>query len=219
MSSNQINFRIGYTVDKSGLNELEKSLQYISKLTSDDLMDLNKGMSLKEANSKLQEIKSSAKQVEEALNRSFNTKLGTLNISKFNSELKKLDINRIYRDFSSAGAEGQRAFRKVTSQVLTTNMQLKQTHGFLNNIAETMSNTIKWGVASGAMNTLTNTIQRAYGYTLNLDRSLNDIRIVTGKSSEEMSKFAKEANTAAKGLASSTTDYTDAALIYYQQGV
>jgi hypothetical protein len=31
-----------------------------------------------------------------------------------------------------------------------------------------------------------------------------------------MAKFAKQANTAAKALSTTTTEYTDAALIYYQ---
>jgi hypothetical protein len=31
-----------------------------------------------------------------------------------------------------------------------------------------------------------------------------------------MAEFAKEANKAAKSLSTTTTDYTDAALIYYQ---
>jgi TP901 family phage tail tape measure protein len=34
-----------------------------------------------------------------------------------------------------------------------------------------------------------------------------------------MGKFAKEANAAAKALRTTTTEYTDAALIYYQQGL
>ena len=34
-----------------------------------------------------------------------------------------------------------------------------------------------------------------------------------------MQTFAKEANNAAKGLGKSTRDYTEASLIYYQQGL
>jgi hypothetical protein len=34
-----------------------------------------------------------------------------------------------------------------------------------------------------------------------------------------MADFAKEANKAAKALSTSTTNYTNAALIYYQQGL
>mgnify|MGYP006874669479 CR=1 FL=1 len=34
-----------------------------------------------------------------------------------------------------------------------------------------------------------------------------------------MAKFAKEANKAARALSATTTDYTNASLIYYQQGL
>jgi len=89
----------------------------------------------------------------------------------------------------------------------------------LNKIGETLSNTLKWNLASGAINTLQGSIEQAYGYTKNLDSSLNDIRIVTGKSADEMERFAEKANKSAKELKRGTTDYTNAALIYYQQGL
>jgi hypothetical protein len=41
-------------------------------------------------------------------------------------------------------------------------------------------------------------ISSAYGYAQDLNRSLNDIRIVTGASSDEMARFAETANKAAK---------------------
>nr|DAF75433.1 MAG TPA: hypothetical protein [Caudoviricetes sp.] len=64
--------------------------------------------------------------------------------------------------------------------MLTTNKELKQTHTFLDNIATTLSNTIKWNAASGAVNALTAKISGAVSYIERLDSSLNDIRIVTG---------------------------------------
>jgi hypothetical protein len=48
---------------------------------------------------------------------------------------------------------------------------------------------------------------------------LNNIRIVTGYSVEDMADFAEEANKAAKALRTTTTEYTNASLIYYQQGL
>ena len=216
--ANQIRFKVGYEVDKNGLNEIKNSLQAIQKMTSSDLMSLNKGMDLSTANSQLKQIKQTASQVQEALSRSFNSDLGTLNISKFNSELKNLDINRIYNDFNSAGTAGQSAFRNITSQVLTTNMQLKQTHNLLDEMATTMANTVKWGIASSIMNTFSNNVQRAFEYVEKLDTSLNDIRIVTGKSADDMARFAENANKTAKELSASTRDITEGALIYYQQG-
>jgi hypothetical protein len=59
-------------------------------------------------------------------------------------------------------------------------------------------------------------LQTAYGYAKNLDESLNNIRIVTGHNIEYMDKFAEKANKAAKALSSTTLDYTNASLIYYQ---
>ena len=62
-------------------------------------------------------------------------------------------------------------------------------------------------------------VQRAYGYAQDLNESLNNIRIVTGHNIDYMDKFADKANKAAKALSTSTLNYTDASLIYYQQGL
>ena len=217
--ANQINFKVGYQVDKSALSDIITSLQSIKTLTTNKLMDLNKGMNLQEANQQLQQIRQSATELGNALNRSFNTDLNSVNITRFSEELNKLDIQRIYKDFSAAGKAGQTAFKNVTANVLTTNLQLKQTNATLDKLATTMANTVRWNVTAGIINSITGSIQQAYGFTKDLDHSLNDIRIVTSKSADDMAKFAVQANNAAKALAARTTDYTDASLIYYQQGL
>lgn len=213
-----IRYSVGFDVDKSGLSQLKASLQEIQKLTAQDLMKINNS-SLETANKDLIKLRSSIGEIDKALDKAFNSDLGTLNVAKFNSELKKMNLNQIYSDFSKAGAAGQAAFRNTTTQILTTNMQLKKTHNLLDEMATTMSNTIKWGISSSIMNSFTGSIQKAYGYVKSLDTSLNDIRIVTEKSAEQMDKFAIKANNAAKALGQSTTDYTEASLIYYQQGL
>jgi len=86
-------------------------------------------------------------------------------------------------------------------------------------MATSMANTVKWGITSGVFNSMTGAIQSAYGYAKNLDTSLNNIRIVTGDSADQMERFAELANRSAKDLGRSTLDYTKAALSYYQQGL
>ena len=86
-------------------------------------------------------------------------------------------------------------------------------------MAKTLTNTVKWNIASGAINSMSRSVEQAWGYTKSLDTSLNNIRIVTGKSAEEMGDFAIKANEAAQSLGKTTTDYTNAALIYAQQGL
>jgi hypothetical protein len=48
-------------------------------------------------------------------------------------------------------------------------------------------------------------VSSAYGYAKDLNESLNNIRIVTGYNTDQMSKFAGEANKAAKALSTTTT--------------
>ena len=215
-----IKYSVGFNVDQSGLNKAKSALQELQRLSAGDLMKIN-NTSFDQAKKDLKELKANASVLEGALSKAFNANLGTVNVSKFNQELKKSNItlDQIYAGMSKAGYAGEAAFRKTATQVLTTNTQLKQSHKILDDIAKTMGNTIKWGIASSAMNIFTGSVQKAYGYVKHLDSSLNDIRIVTEKSAEQMDTFAVKANKAAKNLAASTTDYTEAALIYYQQGL
>lgn len=213
-----IKYNVDFSVNKNSLNQLKSELQSVKTIAQQALSGVNTS-SLNLADQELKEIITSANQLEGALDRAFNTNLGTLNVSKFNQELQKLNLNKIQADFAKAGAAGQNAFRNMTTQVLTTNMQLKQTHSLIDNMATTMANTVKWGIASSIMNNFTGSVQKAYGYVKKLDTSLNNIMLVTDKSAENMESFAKQANKAAKELGASTTAYTDAALIYYQQGL
>jgi hypothetical protein len=53
-------------------------------------------------------------------------------------------------------------------------------------------------------------------YAKELNEGLTNIRIVTGKSIEDVGKFAVEANKAAKALSATTDEYVKASLIYFQ---
>ena len=216
-----INFQIGLTSDTTGLNQLKTSLTELQKMTSSDLMDINKNMNIQQANSQLKELKSMASSVQLALGAAFNKELGTVNVTKFNAELGKTgySLQTISNAFNAAGEKGRTAFRNLATEALTAQRQIKQTHNIIQDMANTMANTIKWSIASSAMNNFTGSIQKAYSYVKQLDTSLNNIMIVTNKSSGDMERFAKQANKAAQALGAQTTAYTDAALIYYQQGL
>lgn len=212
----RIQYDVGFNTDTKQLDEVKKQLQDISKLTNTKFKQ-NGIFSTDE----MQKIRSVATEVSNAINKAYNPKINSVNITKFNAELAKsnLTVKQIYDNFNKVGTTGQNAFRNLQTSLLTTNKELKQTHTFLDNIATTLSNTIKWDAASGAVNTLTAKISGAVSYIERLDSSLNDIRIVTGQSADEMDKFAVKANKAAENLGKSTLDYTKAALTYYQQGL
>ena len=219
MAQAKMDFIVNTRVDKTAFVELKREIQALRGLTEKDLINFGSASDFQEAKKQLAAIKSSATTVEAALNKAFSPKLGTVSLTRFNNELKKIDLQGLANNFSKAGAAGTAAFRSLTTNVLTTKIQVKETHKLLDDMGKTMSNTIKWGISSSAWNSFTGSFQKAYNYVKDLDRSLNNIRIVSGKSAEEMERFAIQANRAAKTLGSTTRDYTDASLIYYQQGL
>ena len=79
------------------------------------------------------------------LDLSFNKDLGTLNVTRFNQELKKsnLTTTQIKADLAGAGATGAMAFNNLGSSILKTNIQLKQTSQLLDSLATSMANTIR----------------------------------------------------------------------------
>lgn len=120
----EIRFGIGFNVDKSGLNDLKKSLQDIQKATTKDLTGDLGGKSAKET---LEKVKQSASQIEAALKKAYNPVVGTTNIAKFNQELNKTgtSLNTVYQEFSKIGIKGQTAFTQLASNILTTNVKLR----------------------------------------------------------------------------------------------
>ncbi len=213
--ANRVKFGVDFDVNQSGLEKIKSSLQSIQNLKVKDLVDTKKSVD------NLKQLKDAARSVQTALESAYNPKLDSINIEKFNSSIKASgqSIASIKSNFDMAGEAGKKAFRDVTGELFTTNQEIKETHHLLDSIAKTFGNTIKWQIASTAINKFTNSIQRAYSFAKKLDESLNNIQIVTNKSSDSMADFARQANRAAKSLGSATTEYTNASLIYYQQGL
>lgn len=167
------------------------------------------------------EVQQGVQSIGEAFEKSYNPKLGTVNFKEFNSEISKsnIDIKNLFNALKQVDPAAANTFKNMSIGALTTNRQIKQTVDWMEKLKTTFSNTLKWGISSSTMNSFTGSIQTAYNYINDLDKSLNNIRIVTKMSSDEMTNFAQQATNAAKTLGVATTDYTDAALIYYQQGL
>jgi len=211
---NKINFEVGFQINSNNLRDLQKQLTQITTT-------MNNAKASGKLTDELREAGTMARQLSSILESSFNKDLGTLNITKFNEGLKQAGITseQVRASLIGQGNAGVAAYSKLATSILNTNVQLKEQNKLLNDMATTMTNTVKWGVASSVLNTMTGAIRDAYNYAKQLDTSLTDIRIVTGDSADQMSRFAEQANAAAKNMGANTLDYTKAALAYYQQGL
>ena len=153
-----ITYGVKFDVDKQQLSQLKSELANLQKLTTQDIMKQNPNLGLEEAKQQLKLIKQEAGQVQTAISSAFNPKLGSLNISKLQTELKNLNIGQIYKDFQKAGAAGIQAFNQIPSAVMKTNLQLRESHSLLDRIGSTMTNSIKWGITSRVVNSLANSL-------------------------------------------------------------
>ena len=215
--NNRLKYYISFEADtkkaKSQIDEMMRSLQQIN--TPKNIMnELISGEDLSQARARVNQLQA-------MLQNAVNVDTGRLDLSKFNRSLQNSNItlSQFRKSFSQLGEEGRNAFQQITRAVLDGEAPLKQQNALFNKMADTMKNTIRWQISATALQAFTSSIRNAYKYAEDLNRSLNDIRIVTGQSVEQMDAFAERANKSARELRTTTKAYTDAALIFYQQGL
>ena len=169
----------------------------------------------------LTEASAAAAQLKTHIQNAMNTNTGKLDLSKFNQSLKQsgMSINQYRQALSQAGSAGQRAFNQLAISITTAEVPLVRISSSLRKLGITLANTARWQISSSLLMGFTGAISNAYNYAQDLNESLNNIRIVTGYNIEQMDKFAAAATKAAKALSTTTTKYTDASLIYFQQGL
>ena len=188
------------------ISSLQK-IQTIPKINFDD--------------SALKNASKSAQELESHLQAAFNVNTGKLDLSQFSASLSKSDkqLEDYYKDLIAIGDQGQKAFLQVAQSIASADAPLKNANSKLNEFLGTLKNTARWQISSSLLHGFMGSLQSAYSYAQNLNESLNSIQIVTNKSNDEMAKFAETANKAATALNTTTLKYSDASLIYFQQGL
>lgn len=208
---------MAFTADTSQAKAQIKSLQtLLNELTAGNLGknygDLGLTKEISGAISKANELKSILAKSTKAD--------GSFDLKRFSLSLLegKTDLNSFAKELDKLGPKGTEAFNQLAKTVSSSTVQFDKARGVLNEMWATMKNTARWQLTSSVLHDFIGGLQSAYGYAQKLNKSLTDIRIVSGESAESMADFADRANKAAKELGSTTLKYSDASLIYFQQG-
>lgn len=209
---NQVNVNLAFTAEtgkaKAQLQDLQQTLNKIANTKVGDSLDLK-------------EAGEAAKQLSYHLNQAYNTTTGNIDLSKLNHSLQQSSTNvtELSNKLLKAGTAGQQAFIGLAKSISTADYPMFKLNSKLSEMLTTLKNAARWQLSSSMLHGFMGAVNQAYGYVQDLNESLTNIRVVTGNNIEEMARFAEEANRAAKALGSTTTDYTNASLIYYQQGL
>lgn len=216
LNSYQVNLQ--FTADAKQAQQQLENLQRQLDVLATSAIKNSAGTGL---SSQITESAMAAQQLKVQLQEATNVNTGKLDLSKFTASLKasNMDLNKYANILKSLGPEGNKAFSNLATAISQSEMPLRRTNALLAETWTTLKNTARWQFSSSLLHGFVGSVQQAYGYAQDLNESLNNIRIVTGQSADQMAKFAVQANKAAKQLSTTTTKYTDAALIYYQQGL
>lgn len=216
-SSSNYNVKLSFTADvndaKRQIQSLQKSLQEVARMPGkpDQLFD-DRG---------LRQASQAAIELQQHLSKAVNVDTGKLDLSRFSASLKasNKDLTTYYNTLMNAGIQGEDAFVSLAAAISQADIPTARLSKRVADLGVSIKNAAKWQISSSVIHGFMGAIQTAYGYAEDLNQSLNNIRIVTGQTVDQMDKFAASANKAAKALSATTLDYTNASLIYYQQGL
>lgn len=207
-------FNADITQAKMKMNELN---QILTNLTNSS----NNQQFLKTYNSQIGQAAQAAAQLQVQLQNAFNVNTGQLDLTKFQQSLKSsgMSLEQYRQQLAILGPQGNQAFAQVARAITTANTQIKHSINIIEKMKSSLMNVGQYLISTNLLRGLTQGATDAIQYIEDLNSSLNDIRIVTGYSSDKMREFAVEANKAAKSLSTTTNEYAKASLIFYQQGL
>ena len=211
--SNTVEYNLRTTLDASGITQLQSEIS--KTLRTLDELGNKKLLSQSQVTSATKDIQ----QLQSAFSKAFDSNIGMLNLKTFQKELSGLNVDSLRQSFANAGVQGTQLFNNMIGQIGKMDTNFKNLSSTTDKIFNTMGNTVRWGVTASIFQRIQNSIYGAVEYVQELDRSLNDIRIVSGQSADQMRDFSLYANEAAKSLGQTTTAFTDASLIFLQQGL
>lgn len=212
-----INFSFGIQMDKSSVKQTQDEIKKIIQYFQREMAQSDLGAST------LNEYKKHVKDLDailKSLGNSYVNSLEKFNVSGFEEEVRSAGVNltHVLDDLEAIGVKGSLSFDKFTSEVKNNRIELEKTDTLIDKTVTTLTKTYLWNMANRAVDVFNGKIQDSVKFIYDLDESLNNIQVVTGKSSDEMATFAKNANEAAQRLGQTTIAYTEGALLYLQQG-
>lgn len=210
--------KITYTLDfKANFKDVQGQLTNLkNSLNSVIGMQLNGG----HLNSDIKAASNAAAQLKIHLRQALDPKTGKLDLTRLQNQMRitGTSAKSLANDLLRGGHQGAQAYLQLSNAMLNAQKSGIRLNEIASQLWVTLKNTAKWQISSYALTSMTSAFSNALTFAKELDKSLNDIRIVTGDSRAQMERFAVAANKTAKALSTTTKRVADATLIYRQQG-
>lgn len=215
MAQAKYQVQLDFITNKPSLNNVQNQIKQTLALID------TKGIEIGLDQGSINDLKTDLNNISNIISQNFNKNTNKIDFSKVRHQLDiaGTNVNKLDNQLKMMGVNGANSLGQITRAGYIFEKQIKQTNKTVDSLRLTLLNTLKWNISSSAINSISAQFAKAYYFAKDLDRSLNNIRIVSGQTADQMIDFATAANKAALTLKSSTVEYTDAALVYFQQGL
>ena len=211
---NQFINEIKTTYNNAGMQKFLQSLAQVNaKIAEAQAKQLYSATTLAKDKANLEKLKV-------AMMNAYNSTTGVTNVNKFTKEINSQigSYGKLSETLSRYGAAGTQVWGSMIKQVTSATQGITQISTMTQKFMTTFANTARWSIVTMGFQAILSSAFKAVNYMEELDSSLTNIMMVTDYSRENMQAFAKEAQKAAKALGATTTDYTNATLVFAQQG-
>lgn len=130
-------------------------------------------------------------------------------------------LNELNESLGNNSIMGQRAVAKqqeFAEKVKKSREQVDPFQKTLQKLSKSFQAIALFSIAQFGFRGLTGTLSEAIEYTKQLDKSMTDIRIVTGATTGELKQFAEEYNKMGQEMGRTTTEVADSFGVFYRQG-
>lgn len=205
-----ITFQIGFSVDdkqlKQGLQGIQKDIQ--------NAFQIKGGMT-----EEIQKATQEAMILEKALKRATTDK----GISYFSltSELNKAGSSaaQLVTNLTLGGERFRASLNAANTALAMSNRQVISLNAKIQEMARVMTQSFKFTAAQTFLQGISNAAQEAYQWVENLNKAVNEIGVVTGKTDSQLDAVTQNAIEGSQRLRVAAQDYAEGALIFYQQGL
>lgn len=204
-----IGLDLGFQIDSKGLSSQISSIQReIKTALSED-----KGFDLRHS---LQQ----AKNLEKALARATGAD-GTVSFVNLNSQLRQMGTTagQLTTQLALGGAAFKDSIVAANNALIFSNRNSLVLSDRIHNIAHTIKQSFKYSMAQALFRSVSKFATQSLHWVKDLNESITQIGVVTGKSGQDLDKATEKIIKGAKELKVAAKDYADASFIFYQQGL
>lgn len=209
-------FDVGFKLNSA---DFQQQFGTLTDIISQDIARAFNNSSIKGLSKEVSAAVTQANMFEKAM-RNATTNKG-LSFATLNAELKQMGTSaeKVVATLAMAGPSFSKSFTAVTASLAGANREAAAISAKVTEMKRVMTQSLKFTIANQFYQEVAQAFSAAIQWSKDLNEELTKIQVVTGKVASEMDKVYESTIKGSRELRVAASDYAEASLIYYQQGL